>query len=206
MTKIGLLAAAAALALVACTPAKKPAAEGGAHFDTSLPVKEVMGHDLDVGAQKFWCASGDVVTEKGTMSRAPTSEAGWEDAISGATIIAESGNLLQLPDRARDNGDWMKFAQRLTKVALEGRVAAENHDVDTVFAKGGEMYQVCTDCHAKYLLPFIDTKTGEPIAGSPLDSGKKEAEPAVPPPPDFHCPEIKDPPGTPPPKVFKKPA
>src|SRR5689334_15386099 len=89
MTKIGLLAAAAALALVACTPAKKPGAEaGGAKFDTSLPVKEVMGHDLDVGAQKFWCASGDVVTDKGTMSRAPTSEAGWEDAVSGATIVA----------------------------------------------------------------------------------------------------------------------
>src|SRR3954465_9210975 len=111
MRKLALLAVAGvACLLVGC---QKKEVEG-AKFDTSLPVKEVMGHDLDVGAQKFWCASGDVVTDKGTMSRAPTSEAGWEDAVSGATIVAEAGNLLQLPDRARDQGDWMKLAQRLT--------------------------------------------------------------------------------------------
>jgi hypothetical protein len=206
MKRLSLLAAVAAVALAACTPAKKPEAAGGAKFDTSLSVKEVMGHNVDVGAQKFWCASGDVVTDKGTMSRAPTTEAGWEDAVSGATILVESGNLLQLPDRARDNGDWMKFAQQLTKIAMEGRVAAENHDVDTVFSTGGRIYEVCTACHEKYLLPFIDTKTGEPIAGSPLDSGVKEPEPAVPPPPDYKCPTFEDPPGTPPPKPFKKPA
>jgi hypothetical protein len=205
MTKIGLLAAAAALALVACSPAKKDEAKGPP-FNTSLPVKEVMGHNIDVGAQKFWCASGDVVTDKGTLSRAPTTEAGWEDAVSGATILAEGGNLLMLPDRARDNGDWMKFAKQLTDISLEGRIAAENHDVDTVFSTGGRIYEVCTACHEKYLLPFIDTKTGEPIAGSPLASGKKEEEPAVPPPPDYKCPTFEDPPGTPPPKPFKKPA
>ena len=199
MRKLALLAVAAACVLAGCQ--KKT--EEGAKFNVTLPVKEVMGHNVDVGAQKFWCASGDVVTDKGTMSRAPTSEAGWEDAISGATILAEGGNLLMLPDRARDNGDWMKLAARLNKEAMIGRAAAEDHDVDKVFEAGGRIYQVCTDCHSKYLLPFIDVKTGEPIKGSPLDSGKKEEEPAVPPPPDFKCPVIEDPPGTPPP--FKGP-
>jgi hypothetical protein len=195
MHRSGLIAAsavclAAASLLVACQPKKEAVA--GPSFNVTLPVKEVMGHDIDVGAQKFWCASGDIVTAKGTLSRAPTTEAGWEDAVSGATILAEGGNLLMLPGRARDNGDWMKLAKRLNAAAMEGRAAAEAHDVDKVFATGGEIYQVCTDCHAKYLLPFIDTKTGEPLKGSPLDSGKKEAEPAVPPAPDFHCPEFKD--------------
>lgn len=203
MKKLALLtAAAAACMLASCTPPKK--AEEAPKFNTSLPVKEVMGHDLDVGAQKFWCASGDVVTAKGTESRAPTTEKGWEDAVSGATIVAEAGNLLMLPERARDNGDWMKFAKRLNAEAMAGRAAAEAHDVDKVFEAGGRIYQVCTDCHAKYLLPFIDTKTGEPIKGSPLDSGKKEEEPAVPPAPDYKCPKFEDDPGTPPPKVAPK--
>src|SRR5436190_24091632 len=199
-----LIAAAAACLLVGCQPAKK--AEEGPKFNVSLPVKEVMGHDIDVGAQKFWCASGDIVTDKGTVSRAPTSEAGWEDAVSGATILAEGGNLLMLPDRARDNGDWMKFAARLNAEAMIGRAGAEAHDVDKVFESGARIYQVCTDCHQKYLLPFIDTKTGEPVKGSPLDSGKKEEEPAVPPPPNYVCPKFEDEPGTPPPKVPAKTA
>lgn len=197
-----ITAAAAVCLLVGCTPPKK--VEEGAKFNTTLPVKEVMGHDIDVGAQKFWCASGDVVSAKGTISRAPTTEKGWEDAVSGATILAEGGNLLMLPERARDNGDWMKFAARLNAEAMVGRAAAEAHDVDKVFESGGKIYQVCTDCHAKYLLPFIDVKTGEPIKGSPLDSGKKEAEPAVPPAPDYKCPVFEDDPGTPKPFVAPK--
>lgn len=194
MNRFGLIAGGACLVaaglLAGCQPKKEAAA--APTFNVTLPVKEVMGHDIDVGAQKFWCASGDIVTASGTKSRAPTTEAGWEDAISGATILAEGGNLLMLPGRARDSGDWMKFASRLNAVAMEGRAAAEAHDVDKVFMKGGEIYEVCTACHSKYLLPFIDPKTGEPIKGSPLDTGKKEAEPAVPPAPDFHCPEFKD--------------
>jgi hypothetical protein len=173
MKKLGLLAAAAALALTACGPGKKPQAE--AQYNVDLPVKEVMGHVIDPAAQTFWRYSGEVDTAQGTTSRVPKpdDEEAWENAMTGAVGLIEGANVLMLPGRARDNGDWIKFAKQLQAQGFLARASVEAKDGQKMFDVGGTAYEVCLACHEKYLLPFLDPKTGEPLPGSPLDSNKK---------------------------------
>ena len=184
-----LAASACVLLVVGCTQQKE------APYNTKLEVKEVMGHVIDFGAQAFWHSAGFIDTAEGTRSLTPSTEEGWLTAQSGAATVAEGANLLMLPDRARDNGDWIKFARQLSERSLEGMAAADAGEAawraieaakaaggstkeaeaqlvtaeTAMFDKGGQMYEVCTTCHEKYLLPFLDEegemKTKAPLKG-----------------------------------------
>lgn len=159
---------------------------GESAFNTEMPLNELMGHVLDPAAWAYWDASGEYMAPDGTwVSRVPATpdsipedpssleddlrrealERQWHAAISGAAVVAEGGNLLLLPGRVRkvqnDNGDWSTFARRLSETATRAMEAAEAYDGQAMFDIGGEMYQVCRDCHDKYLVPFLDPKTGE---------------------------------------------
>lgn len=181
MKRVLFAAASACLFLVAGCSADK-----GPPYRTGLELKEVMGHVIDFGAQTFWHSAGFIDTAEGTRSLTPTTEEGWITAASGAATVAEGANILMLPDRQRDQGDWLKFAGQLADVSLEGMAAAtagetawlaiqeakktgastaaeEKNLVEAetkMFDTGGRMYEVCTACHEKYLLPFVD-ESGE---------------------------------------------
>jgi hypothetical protein len=163
------------LGLVGCSHPKAP---DKAAYDFSVPLKEVMGDVVDPAVWAFWNRSGTILDAKGSHDRTPPNPAGiadekareaaaneWIEAENGITQLIEVTNNLQLPGYVRvtetnDNGDWLKFAQRLNKAAHEADDAVKAKDGQKMFDTGGVIYQVCTDCHAKYLLPFIDPKTG----------------------------------------------
>lgn len=139
--------------LTACNQKPAAPAAGAVQFDTSLPVNAIMGHVVDPGAFLYWKSTGEEVTQQGTKDLTPTTEDGWENMISGATIVAEAGNMLQLAGRARlPEADWNKYAQQLTVQALVARAAADAHDKKAVFAEGAKLYQVCVDCHKQYVI------------------------------------------------------
>ena len=143
--------ALAALAAVSCSrPAPKAAQPA---FDLSLDMKEVMGHVIDPGAWAFWHASGENITRTGVESLTPKTEEAWEAAESGAAQVAEAGNLLLIPGYMRDTTDWPRFSRQLIKAGLDGKAAAEAHDPRRMFTTGAAIYQVCTGCHAKYVIP-----------------------------------------------------
>jgi len=73
------------------------------------------------------------------------------------TTVAEAGNLMMLPGRAPDEGDWMKFAKAMTDQALLARAAVQAKNGDKMFETGAALYDTCTACHQKYLLPFLDS-------------------------------------------------
>lgn len=158
--------ALAAIALTACNKTDKTG------YNTSLQVKEIMGHVIDPASSDYWHASGFHIEVDKTTNLRPTTEEGWLKAESGAIQVAEAGNLLMLPGRARDNGDWMKFAKALNKAGMDALEATEARDDQRMFDTGGEIYQVCESCHQKYLLPFLGPD-GEPLKGGPLDTGAK---------------------------------
>jgi len=166
MKKLAILALAA-IALTSCTKAQDKTP-----YNTSFAVKEIMGHVIDPAAQTYWHASGYHITAEGSTNLRPTTEEGWLAAESGAVQVAEAGNLLMLPGRRRDDGEWIKFAQALNKAGLDALEATEARDDDRMFDTGGKIYEVCTGCHQKYLLPFLGPD-GEPVKGGPLDSGAK---------------------------------
>ena len=133
------------------TPPAPP--ETPASFNTALSVKELMGWLIDPSAGAIWGATGSVVTAEGTQELAPTTDEQWNELRTNAVAVVESGNLLMLPARARDQGEWLKLSRGMTDKARSVLEAIEAKDVEGLFNAGGELYQSCTDCHALYLAP-----------------------------------------------------
>lgn len=144
MIRVAILSAC--LALAACAPEKEPDV-----YKTSLPLNDVMGHIVSPAASAFWGAWGTVSNEDGVHDLRPTTEAGWQTAENGAATVAEAANLLLLPSRRRDDGDWVKYAQALSDVALEALEATEARDSDRMGVAGAKLDEACEACHQKYL-------------------------------------------------------
>lgn len=161
-----LVLAACAVALTACqkqTGAEKAAA--GAKFNSDLPMNEFMGHFVDPAAFMYWKNSGTMVDEKGEHDLSPTTDEGWDVLVTGATMLVEAGNVLQLPGRTRaPEADWNKYAQLLSERAMIARAAAEKHDKAAVFEEGAKVYEVCVACHEKFVIEPQLKAEGRPAA------------------------------------------
>lgn len=115
-------------------------------------MKQLMNWIIDPAADVVWGSVGTIITEGGTEHIQPRTDEEWTAVRNGAATVAESGNLLMLPGRARD-ADWIGFARKLIDAANEALQAAEAKDTETLFTAGSDMYIVCSECHAKYLPP-----------------------------------------------------
>ncbi|HEY8571797.1 hypothetical protein [Phenylobacterium sp.] len=116
-----------------------------------LSVKELMRHVVNPAAERFWKTSGSVSTEEGDQSRAPTSEASWTEMTDAGAILHEAGVTLGLPGRGPPNEDWKRFAKQLADGGLASMAAARAKNADKAFEAGGEVYNACFNCHAKYI-------------------------------------------------------
>ena len=149
MLKTPILVLALAAGLAGCA---KPTP-----YNTASSVKDIMVGIVDPQAQLFWHSSGSTDTANGTETLTPTTKEGWAAAEGAMTAVAESGNLLMLRPRPKDNGDWVKFAKAMTDQALLARAAVRAKNGDKMFETGAALYDTCSACHAKYLLPFLDS-------------------------------------------------
>ena len=165
------LIAAASAALAACAPAADKADKGdaAAKFNTAIPMTEYMGHVVDPAAFMYWSNSGSDITEEGEKERYPTTDEGWDVLVTGATILVEAGNTLQLPHRVRQpEAEWNKYARMMSERAMIARAAAEKHDKQAVFDEGGRLYEVCVACHQKFIIePQEKAGVAEPQAPLP---------------------------------------
>jgi cytochrome c553 len=83
-------------------------------------------------------------------SRQPLDAKGWTGARNQALVLAESGNLLMVGTRIRDNGNWMKMSRALVDAAALAAAAAEKKD-ETAFAAATDSITVaCMECHRPY--------------------------------------------------------
>lgn len=105
---------------------------------------------IDPAANIYWSAVGTIMDENGTQEISPGTTAEWAAVRHAATIIAESGNLLLMPDRARDDERWTRLSQQLITTGRQALEAAESRDPMAVFVAGGQVYLVCSECHAAF--------------------------------------------------------
>ena len=122
-------------------------------FDTTLSVPELMSWVLDPAADQIWGAAGSIITADGEQNLAPTDDEGWERVRQGAAVVIETANLLLLPARALDDGDWREFSLGLVSMGRKAMVAADAQDADALFTAGTDLYQVCVACHQQYDTP-----------------------------------------------------
>lgn len=146
--------AAAALLLAACQP------KADQTQYTGLDMQELMVHVVDPAAFAFWRGSGYDITAEGERDLSPTTDEGWKVVEDGAATVAEAGNLLILPGRAREPAaEWNRYAKAMQARALEAKAAAERKDKEAVFQTGAALYQTCVACHEKFvILPTEDAE------------------------------------------------
>ena len=163
-----LVALAALLSLAACSGPGGSGAPAGVKFDTTLPMSEFMAHVVDPAAQAYWKGAGVELTDAGETDLSPRDEEGWEALVTAASTVAEAGNALQLPDRARPpEAEWNRLAQEMTARAFDARKAADARDKQAVFDTGGRLYETCVACHAKYVIG--PPATAKPLPDFPAD-------------------------------------
>ena len=84
-------------------------------------------------------------------NQAPKDEKEWATVQNSALTLAEAGNLLLMPGRAKDNGDWTKFSKALITQGSKAFKAANAKDAKPLEDIGNDIDDVCETCHAKYL-------------------------------------------------------
>jgi cytochrome c553 len=89
----------------------------------------------------------------------PKDEGEWTAVRRAALTLAESGNMLMIPGRARDQGDWMKYAQLLANTGNAAYKAAQAKDDRALAALADSLDASCTRCHRQYR-PSVFPKDG----------------------------------------------
>jgi len=118
-------------------PAQRAAATG---VRTLANVREL--HDLMISP------ASDAVFE--ASSNQPLDAKGWTTARNQALVLAESGNLLMVGTRVRDNGNWMKMSRAMVDAAALAASAAEKKDAMALEAATDAITVSCMECHRPY--------------------------------------------------------
>ena len=157
-----LLALLSALLLAACAP---PAPQPGAStqpaapvvpaavkYNTAIPVKDVMLHVVDRGADLFWTGAGESYSKgKPVVDLSPKTQADWDRVISGAATVVVATNSLKLPGYARAPvADWDRHAEQIAEIATRGKAAAERKDKTAMYDIGAELDDACENCHKQF--------------------------------------------------------
>lgn len=88
----------------------------------------------------------------------PTNDAQWNALASQALTLAESGNLLLMPGRVREKGNWSSDTKMMIDAGTAAFKAAKAHDLEGVKAVNDALYASCVTCHAQYRDNYLKPK------------------------------------------------
>jgi hypothetical protein len=92
----------------------------------------------------------------------PKTDVQWNNIRTQALTLAESGNLLLMPNRARDQGDWVKESKVMIDLATTAYRAALAKDMDGIVAVNDKLADSCIVCHAQYRKDYPRRRTPAP--------------------------------------------
>jgi hypothetical protein len=144
-----VLLAALMLLLAGCN-APPPPAPVAPPYNASLSLKQVMEWVIDPAADEVWESVAIIITDKGENQKAPKTDEEWAKVRAGAAMLVESGNLLMMPGRVRDDKKWLLMAKSMSDAAMIALKATEKKDVAALFDSGATIYNACSACHAAY--------------------------------------------------------
>lgn len=136
--------------LFGCSAPPPPPAPAAPPYSSVLNLKQLMEWVIDPAADVIWDSVKSVMTISGTQETAPQTDEQWAAVRNGAATLVESGNLLMIEGRARDNKEWMAAARRLSAMGAQALKAAEAKNVEALFNAGGDIYNACKACHERY--------------------------------------------------------
>jgi hypothetical protein len=140
----------------------------GPPFKPVADVKELMVSIVDPAADVLWDSVGTVISEEGVDEWYPETDEEWAKVRHSAVVIMESGNLLMIGPRARDNEVWMQMSQGLVDAGAAALAAVDSKDPEAVFAVGETVYLACDGCHERYWIDATDrSRIREPATSRP---------------------------------------
>jgi hypothetical protein len=83
-------------------------------------------------------------------STPPSTAQAWQKIRASAADLQQAAVQLTAKELAKDQGQWLEFAQALQKQAHQAVIAAENKDQDALVIANGGVISVCEDCHTRY--------------------------------------------------------
>lgn len=143
-----LLGVAAATLLTVGVGCSGSQAQTAGQYRVVASVDEVMEGITIPAAQRIFDA---VVYSNGELVQAPRTDDDWFALRISAMAVAESGNLLMMPSRAKDDDAWMERSRALVDAAVKVAEAAEAKDIERILETGSAMYLTCTACHEIYI-------------------------------------------------------
>ena len=96
------------------------------------------------------------MTAEGVEERRPKNEEEWVAVKAAAVNLTETGNLLMMPPRAQDAGQWMKNVQAMMAQGQRMIEAIDRRDTKAMFDVGSDLYDTCTNCHMHYMPAIKD--------------------------------------------------
>ena len=121
-------------------------------FKPAATVLQLMEGPIGHAAEVYWDSVSTIVDKDGIHEHFPQNDEEWEAVWAAGVTIGESGNLLMMSSRAKDNAEWMRLSAALVDVGMEAAGAAEAKNPDKVLEVGEKVYNVCTECHMKYIV------------------------------------------------------
>jgi len=80
----------------------------------------------------------------------PKTDKEWAAVQNSALILAESGNLLMMAGRSKDNGEWAKDAKAMVDAGAAAFKAANAKDLNKLGDVSDDILATCETCHNKY--------------------------------------------------------
>ncbi len=80
----------------------------------------------------------------------PKNQHEWSLLRGQALMLAESGNLIMMPGRARDQENWIKYSKIMIDLGTTAFKAAQAKDLDAIRALNDPLNDVCVNCHLQY--------------------------------------------------------
>ncbi len=152
--------------LVGCADAPEPPP-----FAAVADSRQLMLSVIEPAAEVYWDAVGTIMDLEGTYEIEPRTAEEWEAVVNAAYLIAESGNLLLMDERAQGRPHWTAMSRSMIDIGRRAVRAAELRDPQAVFEVGGDVYLVCTGCHAVYatetLRPNYDIGADTAVEAAP---------------------------------------
>lgn len=166
------LATAGAVAVLGWTASSNAQnAQSGQDYVPQATLVEIMNSMIMPFADTVW---GAVVYED--TIKGPATDEGWQEARNAAVALAESANLLMIPNRPvagpddaagegelspqqiaelieKNRSAWVGYARALHETAMQTIQAIDARDAEKLSDSGGAVDAVCQACHQQFWYP-----------------------------------------------------
>src|SRR5947208_5197548 len=139
-----------ALTLAATGCSSEPA------YQPVATIEQIMEASVEPTSNAVFDAAAWV---NGAQVGGPTTDDDWKMVQANALMLAETGNLLLMGSRAKDQVGWVTRTQAMMDAANEAARAAAAKNTDGVFNAGTKIYLACTGCHLQYINPATGKAT-----------------------------------------------